>query len=429
MTDMPQKRHAITRRAAFAGLGLAAAGFLVEKLGLPIIAAADNVGATFDALAIGSNQWIVNLDRANQNVPFLMRFFILSRTIDYNAGTISFTMKFDKQVSKPWATDGSWRVYYNKHHIMYVDGHEIGQFGPGHSEEVVDWGSIRHESGAMSFTMGFGQTVHIHSTGYNYDGHIEDVGMTNFNFYLKANPMWTVTFKAGWGTNATIKTEKVVHGGNATAPADPTREGHTFVGWDRGYTNVTSDITVTAQWRIDTFTVTFKSGYGDDATLKTEVVDWGSGATAPTPPARTGYTFTGWDKSFDVIKQDTVVTARWRPNAYTIVFHGNGSEVAGSTASMSMTYDVAKSLNKCGFTRDTHEGTGPLGEALICHWRFKGWAKTSTGDVAYTDGQSVVNLTATDGGIVDMYAVWEAINGWGNTRKRSRHRDWIDLPR
>lgn len=58
----------------------------------------------------------------------------------------------------------------------------------------------------------------------------------------------TVTFKEGHGQNRTLKTEKVPHGGDATAPASPSRAGWSFKGWDRGYRNVTSDITVTALW-------------------------------------------------------------------------------------------------------------------------------------------------------------------------------------
>ena len=45
---------------------------------------------------------------------------------------------------------------------------------------------------------------------------------------------------------ALLKSEQVSHGGNATAPASPSRDGYTFTGWDRGYTNVTANITVTA---------------------------------------------------------------------------------------------------------------------------------------------------------------------------------------
>jgi len=57
---------------------------------------------------------------------------------------------------------------------------------------------------------------------------------------------YTVRFVDWDGT--LLKSERVRSGGSATAPANPSREGHTFAGWDRGFTNVKSDITVTAQY-------------------------------------------------------------------------------------------------------------------------------------------------------------------------------------
>jgi uncharacterized repeat protein (TIGR02543 family) len=46
-----------------------------------------------------------------------------------------------------------------------------------------------------------------------------------------------------------IKSEQVPHGGNASAPPDPQRSGYTFSGWEGSYTNVTADVTITAQYR------------------------------------------------------------------------------------------------------------------------------------------------------------------------------------
>ena len=49
-----------------------------------------------------------------------------------------------------------------------------------------------------------------------------------------------------------LKLEIVEKGKSATAPADPTREGYAFSGWDKDFSSITNDLTVTAQYTIDT---------------------------------------------------------------------------------------------------------------------------------------------------------------------------------
>ena len=119
--------------------------------------------------------------------------------------------------------------------------------------------------------------------------------------------MHTVTFKDWDGTE--LKTQEVQHGGDAEAPADPTRVGYTFTGWDKEFTNITADLVVTAQYEINTYTVTFKDW--DGTVLKTQEVQYGGDAEAPADPTRTGYTFTGWDKAFTNVTADLVVTAQY----------------------------------------------------------------------------------------------------------------------
>lgn len=59
-------------------------------------------------------------------------------------------------------------------------------------------------------------------------------------------PLYTVVFKDYDGT--VLKTEMVTSGRDATAPADPYRAGYMFAGWDKAFSKVTGNITVTAQY-------------------------------------------------------------------------------------------------------------------------------------------------------------------------------------
>lgn len=130
-----------------------------------------------------------------------------------------------------------------------------------------------------------------------------------------------------------IKSETVEHGGSATEPGDPAREGYTFDGWDKEFDNITGDLTVTAQYTINSYTVTFVDY--DGTTLDTQTVEYGSDATAPAAPTREGYTFTGWDMSFSDVSSDLTITAQYtisQSNQYTVIFDSNGgSEVASIT--------------------------------------------------------------------------------------------------
>ena len=135
-----------------------------------------------------------------------------------------------------------------------------------------------------------------------YNSHVSSYGITVTKH--------TVTFKDWNGT--VLKTQSVYHTGAATAPANPTRTGYTFTGWDKAFTNVTANLVVTAQYSINTYTVTFKDWNG--TVLKTQQVQYGGAATAPANPTRAGYTFTGWDKAFTNVTANLVVTAQYVQN-------------------------------------------------------------------------------------------------------------------
>ena len=138
---------------------------------------------------------------------------------------------------------------------------------------------------------------------------------TTFLNPLPPNPTtYIVTFVNWDGT--VLKTQTVEQGSAATPPAVPSRSGHTFTGWDREFNNVTANLTVTAQWSLgqigpptSSYTVTFVNW--DGTVLKTQTVEQGFGATAPAAPSRSGYTFSGWDKTFNNITANLTVTAQW----------------------------------------------------------------------------------------------------------------------
>lgn len=122
---------------------------------------------------------------------------------------------------------------------------------------------------------------------------------------------FTVSFVDWDGT--VLSSQTVEEGASAIAPADPIREGYAFTGWDKDFSAVTEDLTVTAQYEILRFRVTFVDW--DGSMLKEQMVDYGDAATAPADPEREGYTFIGWDKDFTNVKEDLVITAQYEQNS------------------------------------------------------------------------------------------------------------------
>ena len=145
----------------------------------------------------------------------------------------------------------------------------------------------------------------------------------------------TVTFVGKDGE--TLKTEDVEFGKGATAPEAPAVEGYTFSGWDKSFDNVTEDITVTAIYEINKYTVTFVGKDGE--TLKTETVEHGNDATAPEAPAIEGYEFIGWDVEFTDVNGNLVVSAKYN----SLVALGDVNEdgyVDNLDAAMLLKYDA-----------------------------------------------------------------------------------------
>jgi uncharacterized repeat protein (TIGR02543 family) len=161
---------------------------------------------------------------------------------------------------------------------------------------------------------------------------------------------YTVTFNADGGTPAPAA-QDVAEGGKVTTPPAMTRSGFTFGGWFKeaaltspwnfAADTVTADITLYAKW--DTavsYTVTFNAN-GGDSTPATQTVTGGGKATAPTAPAKAGFSFEGWYREAglanrwgfdtDTVTGNLTLYARWMYNFTTQAEYRETSSLAGGT--------------------------------------------------------------------------------------------------
>lgn len=128
---------------------------------------------------------------------------------------------------------------------------------------------------------------------------------------------FTVTFKDG---EKVLETQTVEYEAAATAP-DTARlsppEGMHFAKWDKDFSKVTEDIEVSAVYELNEYTVIFKNG---ETTLKTEMVKHGFAATPPNVFNTATKKFVGWDKSFDNVTSDLIVNAKFETKKFTLTF-------------------------------------------------------------------------------------------------------------
>lgn len=128
---------------------------------------------------------------------------------------------------------------------------------------------------------------------------------------------FTVTFKDG---EKVLETQTVEYEAAATAP-DTARlsppEGMHFAKWDKDFSKVTESIEVSAVYELNEYTVIFKNG---ETTLKTEMVKHGFAATPPNVFDTPTEKFVGWDKSFDNVTSDLIVNAKFETKKFTLTF-------------------------------------------------------------------------------------------------------------
>ena len=319
-------------------------------------------------------------------------------TLDLNGGTlggssdaIQIIVKNGSTFTAP-ASDGLTRPDGDTdNYFMWLDGNG-NSYEPGASvpadvtELTVQWtaptyavtlntngGTIADGKDVTGYTYGVGATLptDVTRTGYTFKGWYDNENLTgspvtaiggaetgNKEYWAKWEiNQYTITFDTNGGSEIVPITQD--YGTEITAPADPTRKGYTFKGWDKEIpeTMPAENITVKAQWETNQYTITFDTNGGSEIAPITQ--DYGTEITAPDNPTRKGYTFKGWDKEIPetMPAENITVKAQWETNQYTITFDTNGgSEIAPITQDYGTEITAPDNPTRKGYT-------------------FKGWDK------------------------------------------------------
>ena len=294
----------------------------------------------------------------------------------------AFTAPASNGLTRP---DGNTDSYF-----MWLDGNG-NSYEPGGSvpadvtELTVQWtaptytvtlnagdGTI-NSGNVTSYTYGVGATLptDVTRTGYTFKGWYDNENLTgspvtaiggaetgNKEYWAKWEiNQYTITFDTNGGSEIAPITQD--YGTEISVPADPTRKGYTFKGWDKEIpeTMPAENITVKAQWGINQYTITFDTNGGSEIAPITQ--DYGTEISVPADPTRKGYTFKGWDKEIPetMPAENITVKAQWGINQYTITFDTNGgSEIVPITQDYGTEITAPDNPTRKGYT-------------------FKGWDK------------------------------------------------------
>lgn len=179
-----------------------------------------------------------------------------------------------------------------------------------------------------------------------------------------------------------------------TVTATPA-EGYRFAGWSNGVTanpytfTATENISLQATFALNSYRLTYVV---DGLQYSSQFVDYGTALTAPTVPAKEGYTFSGWSEvPATMPAKDLTITGSYSVNSYTLTYLVDGAVYATETVA----YGTALTLKEA-----------PVKEGYI----FSGWSELPATMPAHdvtVSGQfaSGISSVLTDDSLVDVYSV------------------------
>lgn len=216
------------------------------------------------------------------------------------------------------------------------------------------------------------------------------------NIALRVTPTtFNLTYDTNGGTFATIPTTSFTEGTTVTLATNITKTDYTFVGWQNGYnefvTQVTmnSDIRVHAVWSYNYYTLTYSTNGGTFGSTPQTLILKNTTVTLATDITKSGYSFDGWTYNGSIVTDlymdgNKTVFAQWTGNTYTVSFDANGGTVG--TASKTVTYG-------------SQYGELPIPTQV--GYVFTGWFTASTGGSVVTAASTYSTL-----GNQTLYAQW-----------------------
>ena len=259
----------------------------------------------------------------------------------------------------------------------------------------------------------YGEYVSIPSvpskTGYTFAGWDKEIPetMPAENIILKA--IWTInSYTISFDTDggSVIDSITQTYGTSVTAPNNPTKEYHTFVGWDKEIpaTMPAENMTIKALWNANGYKITFDTAGGSQIDPITQA--YGTEITKPSNPTKDGYVFIGWDREIPATMpaENITITSKWEEAVKTVSFDPNGGVWANGSSEVKIE-KLNLDYNADSYVAPTQRG-----------YDFGGWNKKDVAASGANESYEAIwilgkTVTFKDGDTVyeQNYAVGETV--------------------
>ena len=205
----------------------------------------------------------------------------------------------------------------------------------------------------------------------------------------------------------------VTFGDTFSAPANPTKEGYEFAGWDWEIPAAIPDLgdygtekQVNAKWDIESYTLKFVDSDGTTEICEAITQSFGSQVTSPTAPEKAGYAFAGWGENVPKIMPDygangavKPFAAQWEPLKYDVTVNVEAGSINAEN------WTVGENEGEYLGPQYTIEDKYLLPTPTRFGYEFSGWEVVS-GTVVLAEEAGNYYIPVGTTGNVELIAKW-----------------------